>query len=261
MRVLLTAVVLSCASLAGCSTIYRTVSLDAKPAASVNIDAKARMILVTDYGGKDGNRRVICAEPSPDTAVGAAASALAAANVATKVDAQVAATLAEAVQSVGRRTQSIQLLRDGLYRACEAYLNGAISSDEYRLLLSRISAFAITLVAIDGLTGGQGVPVTAINTKGNAKSGAGSADATGGALPAGATTRPGLEAGAEAGASGGQAGAAAPAIAPENVNAVMVIVQGFYDFQRHIYDQETQKAGQAMTSGVSGKSEEPTKKP
>jgi hypothetical protein len=67
-----------------------------------------------------------------------------------KVDAQLAASLAEAVQSVGRRTQSIQLLRDGLYRACEAYLNGAITANEYRLLLSRISAFAITLVAVDG---------------------------------------------------------------------------------------------------------------
>ena len=250
MRLLLTAVVLSCVALAGCSTIYRTVSLDSKPAASVNIDAKARMILVTDYGGKEGNRRVICAEPSPDTAVGIAASALAAANVANKVDAQVAATLAEAVQSVGRRTQSIQLLRDGLYRACEAYLNGAISSDEYRLLLSRISAFAITLVAIDGLTGGQGVPVTLINTKASAKTGAASSDTTG------AASSP--EVNAEA---GGQAGAPASPVAQENVNAVTVIVQGFYDLQRHIFDQETQKSDHAMTSTSTGKSEESMKKP
>jgi hypothetical protein len=249
MRVLLTAVVLSCLSLAGCSTIYRTVSLDAKPASSVNIDAKARMILVTDFGGREANRRVICAEPSPDTAVGIATSALAAANVANRVDAQVAATLAEAVQSVGRRTQSIQLLRDGLYRACEAYLNGAISSDEYRLLLSRISAFAITLVAIDGLTGGQSVPATSINTKGSAKTGAGG------------STQPGLEAGAEAGAAGGQAGASVPTLAQDNVNAVTAIVQGFYDLQRHIFDQELQKSGQAMTSGITEKADEPAKKP
>ena len=112
MKVLLTAVVLGCVSLSGCSTIYRTVSLDSKPATSIDIDAKARMIVVTDYGGKDGNRRILFSEPSPDTAVGLASSTSAAANVAGKVDAQLAAALAEAVQSVGRRTQSIQLLRD-----------------------------------------------------------------------------------------------------------------------------------------------------
>jgi hypothetical protein len=260
---LLTAAVLGCASLAGCSTIYRTVSLDSKPATSIDIDAKARMIVVTDFGGKDGNRRVICAEPSPDTAVGIAASTSAAANVYGKVDAQLATSLAEAVQSVGRRTQSIQLLRDGLYRACEAYLNGAITSDEYRLLLSRISAFAITLVAIDGLTGGQGVPATSIGTKGNAKTDAGSSDTSGGALPTGGAGQParsGLEAGAEAGPSGGQAGTSASTVAQDNVNAVTAIVQGFYDLQRHIYDREALKADHAMTSGQTTKSDEVVKK-
>jgi len=74
MKLILSAVVLACVRLPAWSTVYRTVSIDSKPAKSVNIDAKERMILVTDNGGKDGTRRVVCAEPSPDTAVGLAAS-------------------------------------------------------------------------------------------------------------------------------------------------------------------------------------------
>jgi hypothetical protein len=266
MKVLLTAAVLGCVSLSGCSTIYRTVSLDSKPATSIDIDAKARMIVVTDYGGKDGNRRVICSEPSPDTAVGIASSTSLAANVAGKVDAQLAASLAEAVQSVGRRTQSIQLLRDGLYRACEAYLNGAITANEYRLLLSRISAFAITLVAVDGLTGGQGISATSIATKANAKTGTGSSDVKGGVLPisgGGPATGTGLEAGTEAGSSSGQAGAPTPPVVQDNVSAVTAIVQGFYDLQRHIYDTDLdmEKAAHAMTMERTTSSKDLPQKP
>jgi hypothetical protein len=264
MKVLLTAVVLGCVSLSGCSTIYRTVSLDSKPATSIDIDAKARMIVVTDYGGKDGNRRVVCSEPSPDTAVGIASSTSLAANVAGKVDAQLAASLAEAVQSVGRRTQSIQLLRDGLYRACEAYLNGAITANEYKLLLSRISAFAITLVAVDGLTGGQGISATSIATKANAKSGGGSADVTGGVLPTGGgpSSGTGLEAGADAGSPSGQAGTPTPPV-QDNVSAVTAIVQGFYDLQRHIYDNDLdmEKAAHAMTMERTTSSKDLPQKP
>ena len=224
MRMLLTALVLICVSLAGCSTIYRTVSIDSKPATSVNIDAKERMILVTDHGGQNGDRRVICAEPSPDTAVGIAASASAAANVQGKVDAKLASSVAEAVQSVGRRTQTIQLLRDGLYRACEAYMNGAITQEEYRLLLARISAFSVTILAIDGLTGGQGIQQTAIATKSDSKAGTESSGT------------------AEAGPAGGQASAPNTTIPQDNLNAVVTIVEQFYNLQRYVYEMDLKMA-------------------
>jgi len=44
------------------------------------------------------------------------------------------------------------VLRDGLYRACEAFLNGAIDETEYKLIVMGFDNFAITMVAIDGLT-------------------------------------------------------------------------------------------------------------
>lgn len=245
MKAILSAVVLACVSLCGCSTIYRTVSIDSTPATSVNIDAKERMILVTDKGGTD-HRRVVCAEPSPDTAVGLAASSSLAASVKGQVDAKLASSLAEAVQSIGRRTQTIQLLRDGLYRACEAYLNGAITHDEYRLLLSRISAFSVTVMAIDGLTGGQGIHDTSIVTKSSAKTGGESAGANGG-LPAAAKPtgeQPAGETEAEAG-GGAQPATSNATVAQDNVNAVVDIVKAFYALQQHIFDTENNKTADA----------------
>ena len=147
----------------GCSSVInKPVVLDSQPPTSLSLDGKQRLVVVVDRGPVWDKRRALCAEPSPDALTGIAASVAASANVQGKVDAKVAASLAEAVQTVGRRTQTIQLLRDGLYRACEAYINGALTEKEYRLLLSRIDDFAITLVAIDGLTGGLNVPVTAL---------------------------------------------------------------------------------------------------
>ena len=165
--------------LTGCnSVIYKPVPVDTNPATSFSLDGKQRMILVTDRGGKNHDKRVLCAEPSPDALVGIAASASGGLSIAGKGSADAAASLAEAVQSIGRRTQTVQLLRDGLYRACEAYLNGAIDEDEYKLIISRIDDFAVTLVAIDGITGGINVPATNIKPKTTAKKGQGGGPGT-----------------------------------------------------------------------------------
>jgi len=61
------------------------------------------------------------------------------------------AALAESAGALGPRTQTIQLLRDGLYRACEAYMNGVISSNDYRRILVAYDEILITLVALEGL--------------------------------------------------------------------------------------------------------------
>ena len=59
------------------------------------------------------------------------------------------------------RTQTIQLLRDGLYRACEAYMNGAIDQHQYNVILINADKLMITLLAIDGIAGTHVVaPVT-----------------------------------------------------------------------------------------------------
>jgi len=52
--------------------------------------------------------------------------------------AQLAAALAEQSGSISLRTQSIQLMRDAMYRACEAYLSGGISEGEFYSLPSGV---------------------------------------------------------------------------------------------------------------------------
>jgi hypothetical protein len=72
--------------------------------------------------------------------------------VAGKGGAGFAASLNESAASIGLRTATIQLLRDGLYRACEAYLNGSLNNFGYALLLSKYDDVMKALIAIEGLT-------------------------------------------------------------------------------------------------------------
>lgn len=98
---------------------------------------------------------VICAEPSPDVAKIASASfsgdlAGAIADAGGVANARLAAGLAlarsEGLAQLGQRLATIQLLRDGQYRACEAYANDAIGAEEYALMLSRYDDVMVTLL-------------------------------------------------------------------------------------------------------------------
>lgn len=52
----------------------------------------------------------------------------------------------ESLLQLSERTVSIQLLRDQMYRACEAYSNGAINATNYTLIMSRLNETMITLM-------------------------------------------------------------------------------------------------------------------
>ncbi len=151
--------------ISACSgTHYRSFTLDSTPKTSLSVDARQRVILTTDQGGPDGNKHVVCAEPSPDVFATAAISA--ALNVKTGTE-QLGGGLsrAETAGALGMRTQTIQLLRDGLYRACEAYMNGVIEGDEYRKIISAYDEVLITLMAVESLTQQIRTPPPAIGTQ------------------------------------------------------------------------------------------------
>jgi hypothetical protein len=69
----------------------------------------------------------------------------------------------ESVASIAMRTQTIQLLRDGLYRACEAYMNGAIDQHQYNIVLLNIDRLMVTLLGVDGIAGTHVVPPVSVS--------------------------------------------------------------------------------------------------
>jgi hypothetical protein len=121
---------------------------------------------------------VVCTEPSPDVA--------AALSTALQVSAQgqsgpasagvgLSAGSAEAVAELAGRSTALLGLRDGLYRACEAYANGIIGDDAYALVLSRYGQLMTTLFLAQDLSTAAGSEARAsatsaalLNLNGNA---------------------------------------------------------------------------------------------
>ena len=142
-------------ALGGCSsTIFKRFDADQ---GSVSLDARQRTIISVERGTPPESHRVVCAEPSPDALATMAASAAASAGVSglpqLPGSAEVASSFTSAEQAalIGARNSTIQLLRDGLYRACEAYMNGALGDFGYGLVLVNYGRVMVSLLTADGL--------------------------------------------------------------------------------------------------------------
>jgi hypothetical protein len=138
---------------------------------SLAVDAQQRVITNVALPAGQERARVVCAEPSPDV-MAAIAKSLGAGIAATvtpptggtAVDAraELARSYGQKLAQLGERTNTIQLLRDSLYRACEAYANGAITKTTYALLLSRYDSLAVTLAMGELAAGAFGRPPAVI---------------------------------------------------------------------------------------------------
>ena len=150
------AAALTAVTLAGCAG-NGTNTFNVDRGDSLSIDAGQRVVLVTHKGGTTGDRQVVCAEPSPDAAVARSFVTSAEAAVtpsgaqSASGSAKSAASSTESVSALGTRTQTIQLLRDGLFRACEAFMNGAIDQVQYNAILLNIDRVMITALGIDAI--------------------------------------------------------------------------------------------------------------
>ena len=119
--------------------------------AGVFIDAEQRAVLSNRRIDKDLDTRVVCAEPAPDALSAIAAQAgVSVSDISNAVSAE--GGVSEAAANIGLRTQTIQTLRDGFYRVCEAYMNG-LSEEQYAIMLRRFQTNMIALLAIEQLTG------------------------------------------------------------------------------------------------------------
>ena len=149
--------------LAGCNkNPYYNAPLDLSTN-SVTMDAKQRVVLV---GMRDG-KRIVCAEPSPDALSAFASSIAANANLsadtlgsiaAPSVGGGVSTANAEQAAYIGARNATIQMLRDGLYRACEAYLNETLDEFGYAVILANYGRLMGGLLMVEGLTRPQPTP-------------------------------------------------------------------------------------------------------
>ncbi|HWU00761.1 MAG TPA: hypothetical protein VN229_24195, partial [Terriglobales bacterium] len=138
-------------------------------------DAGARLVTATPIvGGVDDTGRfkphqVNCAEPSPDVAKAIQAAfssgvsvdvsgqpANTPAEMQAKLANAVAVSRSEALAQLTERLPTIQLLRDGLFRACEAYSNGALSPISYALVLSRYGDTMVTMLGSEMIAGTYG---------------------------------------------------------------------------------------------------------
>lgn len=152
MRVL--AITCTLAMMAGCTpAIHKSAKLGVVD--TLSVDAKQRLAFSVQVPGPDGKTRtVFCAEPSPD-AMSAVAYSISgnATGPNGQGSAEAAAAMQEAVSSFGRRSQTVQILRDGYYRLCEAYANGALSKEAYQHISTEVDGAIIATLAIDTLSG------------------------------------------------------------------------------------------------------------
>ncbi len=110
-----------------------------------------------------GLRSVLCTEPSPDVAIALARSGnlSGGASVPSGPSANLSAGFAasETATKMDGRTATVVALRDGLYFACQGYVNGVLGLNSYALILSRYGRLLSKSVGGEAPGAGCGVPV------------------------------------------------------------------------------------------------------
>lgn len=197
------ALTITCAalSLLGCGanhdSIYRHHPIEPDTASMTMIDAKQRVILagkpqtmVTESSVRDRvsglmtaksnvvtEHQRFCAEPSPDVFTVVAQALSASGTFGKSADpASIQAALNAAFSSAEQgssipRTQTINMLRELMYRTCERYLSGGITSLELPLQAIRDQRLMVSILAIEQLTGAITPRPVVINAGSGASSG------------------------------------------------------------------------------------------
>jgi hypothetical protein len=136
------------AACANLNTIDRTTELSASDGRgkAVHLDIQQRLLIVNELGH-------VCSEPSPDALAAYAAALSIGASSSAKGAVSGAAGQQSSAASVGLRTQSITLMRDALFRMCEAFANGAVGPGQIASLLGRSQDLTAAVLAVEQLTG------------------------------------------------------------------------------------------------------------
>lgn len=139
------ALVSICTGCANMATIDRT-SLLPNDGRAIHLDAPQRLV----YSDRRGN---ICAEPTPDALQAYVSSFGGGVGVPTQGSASIAQAFQTNAASIGLHSQSITLMRDTLYRICEASHNDSLNPGDVVQLLERSQDLTLGVLAIEQLTG------------------------------------------------------------------------------------------------------------
>lgn len=177
--------------LSGCSanhySIHRSDHLDSDESVVIAVDAKQRFLL-SNVIPKTGEAtlgtpmtpekfRRYCAEPSPDVfsvlsqaASGSGSFGQTADPKSINIALQAAFSSSETGATISR-TQTINMLKEMMYRTCERYLNGQINDFEYPIIAARDQRIMTSILAIEQLTGAVLSKPVAIAATGSASTG------------------------------------------------------------------------------------------
>ncbi|HUC62339.1 MAG TPA: hypothetical protein VMF53_10315 [Alphaproteobacteria bacterium] len=187
---LIAASAIGTALLAGCDRHQMSIDQDSDLGAyQVKDDVRIvfdRKKPTMDSSGHSTVERIICTEPSPDIAK-ALSTALALTGSATtptglSASAGLNYSSAEAITALAGRTEAVVALRDGLFKACEAYANGVIPDLAYALILSQYGDLLVTLML--GEAAGNAAQKSGASTTGGSQPAGGQGGGSGTGTPA-----------------------------------------------------------------------------
>jgi hypothetical protein len=174
--------------MAACSANHKSIYRHEAVAAGASItltDAKQRAIVSnnesTTGAQRSGTVQRFCAEPSPDVFAVIAQSLSVGGTFGQQADPKaielaLSAAFASSEQgSTIPRTQTINMLRELMYRTCERYLNGGITSLELPLQAIRDQRLMVSILAIEQLTGAVASRSVALGAIAQANAGASAA--------------------------------------------------------------------------------------
>ena len=184
----------------GCSAnhyaVHEVDRLKSDDAAVIAVDAKQRFLISnvattsveTEGNGTKTTREVervrrFCAEYSPDVFSVLSQSASGQASFGQESDTKTLNAALKGAFSSGEagatiaRTQTINMLKEMMYRTCERYMNGQIGDDEYTTIAARDQRIMTSILAIEQLTGSITPAPTVIAVSGESGTGQSSGDA------------------------------------------------------------------------------------
>lgn len=160
----------------GCArlnSIHRGKSVPNDRGHVLSVDAKQRAIISVPAHQASGQTEAVpimrfCSEPPPDVftaiATGYGVKALFGSDkTQQEIGAEIQQTISENAATIGK-TQTVNILREMMFRNCERFLSGATSADEFIVQAARDQRAIVHVLAVEQLTGAARTQSTALTT-------------------------------------------------------------------------------------------------